>query len=206
MIVSRLGNIRYIFTAYATLAFSKHLLLTTVNAIIGVVAAASQPVYARLSDVFGRLELFIVAVLFYVVGTIIEGQSPNINTYVAGAVLFQVGYSGIIIMVVFIMSDFSSLRWRLFFTLCPAFPFIINTWISGNVTAAVGTNWKWGFLCGVSFSHWPVSHLFVVYSICVILLVRLKNGRFLNKERLNFKNWDPLDLQSFCSGDWMSLG
>lgn len=51
MIVSRLGNIRYIFTAYATLAFSKHLLLTTVNAIIGVVAAASQPVYARLSDV-----------------------------------------------------------------------------------------------------------------------------------------------------------
>ena len=135
---------RYVYTAYATASWSEHSLLTTVNAITGVVAAASQPVYARLSDVLGRLELFIVAVLFYVVGTIIECQLPTINAYVAGAVLFQIGYSGIIIMLLFILSDFSSLRWRLFFTLCPSFPFIINTWISGNVTAAVGTRWKWG--------------------------------------------------------------
>lgn len=62
---------RYVYTAYATASWSEHSLLTTVNAITGVVAAASQPVYARLSDVLGRLELFIVAVLFYVVGTII---------------------------------------------------------------------------------------------------------------------------------------
>ncbi|CAK9439715.1 uncharacterized protein LODBEIA_P38150 [Lodderomyces beijingensis] len=135
---------RYIYTAYATASWSEHSLLTTVNAITALTAAAAQPVYARLSDVFGRLELFIVAVLFYVVGTIIECQSPTINAYVAGAVLYQIGYSGIIMVLLFILSDFSSLRWRLYFSLCPSFPFIINTWISGDVTTAVGTNWKWG--------------------------------------------------------------
>ncbi|KAG5419072.1 ARN1 [Candida metapsilosis] len=138
------SQIRYVFTGYATASWSEHSLLTTVNAITALTAAASQPVYARLSDVFGRLELFIVAVLFYVVGTIIECQSPTINAYVAGAVLYQIGYSGVLIVLLFIMSDFSTLRWRVFFTICPALPFIINTWISGNVTGAVGMNWKWG--------------------------------------------------------------
>ncbi|KAI3405283.1 ARN1 [Candida oxycetoniae] len=135
---------RYVYTGYATASWSEHSLLTTVNAITALTAAAAQPVYARLSDVFGRLELFIVSILFYVVGTIIECQSPTINAYVAGAVLYQIGYSGIIMVLLFILSDFSSLRWRLFYSLCPSFPFIINTWISGDVTQAVGTNWKWG--------------------------------------------------------------
>ena len=57
------SQIRYVFTGYATASWSEHSLLTTVNAITALTAAASQPVYARLSDVFGRLELFIVAVL-----------------------------------------------------------------------------------------------------------------------------------------------
>ncbi|EMG49908.1 ARN1 Siderophore iron transporter ARN1 [Candida maltosa Xu316] len=135
---------RYVYVAYSTSSYGMHSLLTLVNVAVSIAAAASQPVYARLSDVFGRLELFIVAVLFYVVGTIIECQSPNIHAYVAGAIFYQIGYSGVIIMLVFILSDFSSLRWRLFFTLCPSFPYIINTWISGNVTAAIGMNWKWG--------------------------------------------------------------
>ncbi|KAI5952279.1 ARN1 [Candida jiufengensis] len=135
---------RFIYTGYATASWSEHSLLTTVNAITALTAAASQPVYARLSDVFGRLELFIVAVLFYVVGTIIECQSPTINAYVAGAVLYQIGFSGLIIVLLFILSDFSTLRWRLFFNITPALPFIINTWIAGNVKDAVGMNWKWG--------------------------------------------------------------
>ncbi|KAI5960098.1 ARN1 [Candida pseudojiufengensis] len=135
---------RYVYTAYATASWSEHSLLTTVNAITALTAAASQPVYARLSDVFGRLELFIVAVLFYVVGTIIECQSPTINAYVAGAVLYQIGYSGVIMVLLFILSDMSTLRFRLLFSICPSLPFIINTWIAGNVTSAVGMNWKWG--------------------------------------------------------------
>ena len=191
------GNIRYIYTAYANASWAEHLLLTTVNAIIGVVAAASQPVYARLSDVFGRLELFIVAVLFYVVGTIIEGQSPNINAYVAGSVLHTCGYSGVIIMLIFILSDFSSLRWRLFFTLCPAFPFIINTWISGNVTAAVGTNWKWGI------SMWSfIFPLACIPLVCCMLHMRYLAGKteewkVFKQRKTKFQELGPVGFAKF---------
>ncbi|KAK6463556.1 ferrichrome-type siderophore transporter [Scheffersomyces coipomensis] len=138
------GQTRYVYTGYATESYAEHSLLSTVNVITGVAAAASQPVYARLSDVFGRMELFIVSVVFYVVGTIIESQATDVQKYAGGAILYQIGYSGVILVLLLILSDFSSLRWRLFFTFVPTFPFIINTWISGNVTAAIGMNWSWG--------------------------------------------------------------
>ena len=179
------SQIRYVFTGYATASWSEHSLLTTVNAITALTAAASQPVYARLSDVFGRLELFIVAVLFYVVGTIIECQSPTINAYVAGAVLYQIGYSGVLIVLIFILSDFSSLRWRLFYAICPSLPFIINTWISGNVTSAVGMNWKWGI--GMWAFIFPLA---CIPFVCCMIHMRWLAGR--TPEWVEFKKKETL--------------
>lgn len=138
------GQVRYIYTGYATASFGEHSLSSTILAITALVAAGAQPVYARLSDIFGRLEIFLVLIAFYVVGTVIECKATSIQIYAAGSVLYQIGYTGAIIIVLFIVSDFSSLKWRLFYLFVPSFPFIINTWISGNVTAAVGQNWRWG--------------------------------------------------------------
>lgn len=53
--------------------------------------AAAQPVYARF-DIFGRLELLIVSIIFYLVGTIIESQAYDAQRYAGGAVLYQIGY------------------------------------------------------------------------------------------------------------------
>lgn len=117
------GQIRYIFTGYATQEFEEHSLLTTISVITAFVGAAAQPVYARLSDIFGRLELLIVSILFYVVGTIIESQAYDVQRYAGGAVLYQIGYTGVILVLLFILSDFSSLKWRLFFFICAYFPF-----------------------------------------------------------------------------------
>ncbi|RLV92973.1 Siderophore iron transporter ARN1 [Spathaspora sp. JA1] len=138
------GSTRWVYTAYATASYSEHSLLTTVAVITSVAGAACQPVYARLSDVFGRLEIFLVSIVFYVVGTIIESQAKDVQRYAAGSVLYQIGYTGVILIVMCILADFSTLKWRLFYLFVPTFPFIINTWISGDVTAAVGTNWSWG--------------------------------------------------------------
>ncbi|CAI5758276.1 unnamed protein product [Candida verbasci] len=135
---------RYMYSSFASSSWSKHSLITTLNCITGISAAATNPVVSRLSDIIGRMELLVVSILFYVVGTIIEGQSPNIHAYVAGNVLYSIGFSSLLMVVLLIMSDFSSLRWRMFFTLAPSFGFIVNTWISGTVINEVGLNWKWG--------------------------------------------------------------
>jgi len=138
------GNIRYTFQAYATSSYAQHSLLSTVNCIKAVIAAAGQVWFARASDIWGRVPLLFVAVMFYVVGTIIESQATTVSKFAAGASLYQLGTTGVILIIELIAADFSNLNYRLLASFIPATPFIINTWISGNVTAAVGTRWKWG--------------------------------------------------------------
>ena len=73
------GSVRYIYTGYATNSYAEHSLLSTIAVINAVISAAAQIVYARLADVFGRLYLFITAVIFYVVGTIIQSQAYDVQ-------------------------------------------------------------------------------------------------------------------------------
>lgn len=66
------GTLRYTYQGYATGSWDSHSLLATVNVVRAVIAAAAQPTAAKLADVFGRVEILIVSVVFYVVG----GLSP----------------------------------------------------------------------------------------------------------------------------------
>lgn len=160
---------RYVYTAQAASSYNTHSLYATVNVIKAVIAAAAQFAFARLSDVFGRLELFIVSILFYVVGTIIQSQSYDIQRFAGGSVLYQIGYTGVILLMQLILADQSNLNWRLLCSFVPALPFIINTWISGNVTGAVGSNWSWGI------GMWA----FIFPLACIPLLVCLIHMRFM---------------------------
>lgn len=69
------GNIRSVYTSYAAASYAAHPLISTLSVVTGVMSAASQIFFARLSDVFGRLSLFVTAIAFYVVGTIIQSQA-----------------------------------------------------------------------------------------------------------------------------------
>lgn len=60
-----------------------------------------QPTAAKIADVFGRLELLLVSIVFYVVGTIVEATASGpgfIEAFSAGAVLYQVGYTMAILL------------------------------------------------------------------------------------------------------------
>lgn len=137
--------LRSIYTSYATNSYSHHSLLSTIQVINAVISVAAQIIFARLSDYCGRLQLFLAASVLYVVGTIIESQAYNVQTYAAGAIFYNTGYVGVFLMMMLIMSDFSSLRWRLLYQFAPTWPFIIITWVSGDIVAAANPvkNWSW---------------------------------------------------------------
>lgn len=138
------GNIRYTFQTMATNSYSQHSLLATVNCIIAVIAAPGQLCFARAADIFGRVTILCIAIIFYSMGTIIESQAISVSRFAAGACFYRLGMTGIILILEIIAMDFSHLNWRLLASFVPALPFIINTWISGDVTSTIGPNWKWG--------------------------------------------------------------
>ncbi|KAI5835932.1 hypothetical protein K523DRAFT_411038, partial [Schizophyllum commune Tattone D] len=61
------GTVRYTYQTYATNSYATHSLLATVNVLRSVIAAAAQPTLAKLMDVFGRFEVLVVSVVFYLI-------------------------------------------------------------------------------------------------------------------------------------------
>ncbi|KAL4757878.1 putative siderochrome-iron transporter Sit1 [Aspergillus foveolatus] len=140
------GGVRNTYQPRATASYATHSLLSTVQVLRNVIAAAAQPTAAKIADMFGRVELIFFSVFFYTLGTVIETAADNVQTFCAGAVIYQIGYTGIMFLVEVLIGDTTSTRSRLLFSYIPATPFIINTWIGGNVTDAVlkVTSWRWG--------------------------------------------------------------
>ncbi|KAJ6089218.1 hypothetical protein N7499_004065 [Penicillium canescens] len=156
------GTVRYTYQAYATQSYGQHSLLATINVLRAVIAAAAQPTAAKVADVFGRAELIVVSIIFYTVGTVVETCAKNVSAFAAGAVIHQIGYTSIMLLVEVLIADVTSSRSRLLFSYVPALPFIINTWISGNLTEAVlkVTTWQWG-----------IGMFAIIYPMCALPLL-----------------------------------
>ncbi|PYH30566.1 putative siderochrome-iron transporter Sit1 [Aspergillus neoniger CBS 115656] len=144
--------LRGTYQPYATASYESHSVLSSVDILRAVIAAAAQPTAAKIADVFGRLELILVSIFFY---TLVE-------QFAAGAVLYQIGYTAISLLVEVLVADVTSLRSRLLFSYIPTLPFLINTWISGNITGAVlkMTTWRWG-----------IGMFAIIYPICTLPLL-----------------------------------
>ncbi|KJZ73398.1 hypothetical protein HIM_07192 [Hirsutella minnesotensis 3608] len=140
------SQVRSTYQPYATSSFSLHSYLSTINVLRSVIAVAVQPTAAKIADVFGRFEIVAASTICYVLGMAIESTASSVYAFCAGAIIYQIGYTSIVLLLEVLIADFSSMRARVFFSYIPALPFVINTWISGNVTSAVlaVTTWRWG--------------------------------------------------------------
>jgi SIT family siderophore-iron:H+ symporter-like MFS transporter len=192
------SQVRSTYQPYATSSFSLHSYLSTINVLRSVVAVAVQPTAAKIADIFGRFEIVAASTIFYVLGMLIESTASSVYAFCAGAIIYQVGYTCIVLLLEVLVADFSSMRARVFFSYIPALPFVINTWISGNVTSAVlaVTTWRWGL------GMWCI-----IYPICSLPLLttlyaidrRARLPRHGAPKNLN-DTWNLLALRSSTKG------
>ncbi|KAG6288104.1 hypothetical protein E4U09_005746 [Claviceps aff. purpurea] len=186
------GTLRYAYQPTATSSFSEHSLSATVNVLRSAISVGAQPTAAKIADVFGRVELICVSVLFYVVGTIVEAVAGNVDTFSGGAIIYQIGYTMLTLLVEVIIADITSTRARLFFSYIPALPFIINTWVSGDISSAVlaGPGWKWGIAMWAIIM--PVCALPLIGSLMVVTRRAKRQGLLGNYttafKQLGFQN------------------
>lgn len=188
------STVKYRLEAYATGSFGHHSLLSTVSVIQAVIAAAAQPTFARLSDRFGRLELFIFSIVLYVVGTIIQCFSKNIETLSGGTVIYATGFQGVVVLLQIILADFSNLNWRLAVSFIPALPFIINTWVGGDVVSSLYPAHSWSYGYGIWAFIFPLS--------CLPLLFCLAHMWWLAKDT---NEWKLLKEESKLTRKWTSI-
>ncbi|ODO10341.1 hypothetical protein I350_00936 [Cryptococcus amylolentus CBS 6273] len=158
-------TLRSTYQNYALASLGTSAQVSTVTVVRSIVAAAVQPVYAKISDYFGRVSILFISVIFYLVGTIVTATASNLAAYCGGSVLYQFGYTGVQLLVEVIIADITSLRSRLIFSYIPATPFLINAWISGNVASAVLGRTTWGWGIGMWAIIFPVTILPLLFSL-----------------------------------------
>lgn len=156
------GGLRFNYQTYATNSFGKHSLLSTINVVRAIIAAAAQPTAGKLADIFGRVELLAFSVVCYTVGTIIEAAATNIGTFCAGSVIYQIGYTIVILLVEVIVADITTARARLFFSYIPALPYIVNAWITGDIQASATKHITW---------NWGIGMWAIIYPVCALPLI-----------------------------------
>ncbi|KAL3497032.1 siderophore iron transporter mirC [Aspergillus germanicus] len=134
-------------SAYATSAFSKHSLISTVLVVQNVVNAVIKPPMAKVADVFGRFEAFCVSILIYVLGYIQMAASTNVQTYASAQIFYAAGSTGLQILQQVFIADSSSLLNRALLALLPELPFLVTVWIGPTIADAVlrHTSWRWGY-------------------------------------------------------------
>lgn len=154
--------LRGVYTTIATASFDNHSLLSTVNVLRTVFAAAAQPTCAKLADAFGRVEIICLSVVFYIVGTIVQATATDLPAFAAGAVLYTLGLTIVQVLVNVVIADTTSTRARLLAIYVPNLHFIVTAWISGNISSTVlkNTTWQWGI------GMWAI-----IFTVCVIPII-----------------------------------
>ncbi|BGP20482.1 hypothetical protein JCM10213v2_008643 [Rhodosporidiobolus nylandii] len=141
------GNTTWQYQAYATSSFAQHSLLGAIATAQAIIIAVAKPWVAKVGDVFGRAEAFSVCVFFYCLGYIIVAACKNVHTYAAGAIIYEVGYAGLQILIQIVIADCTNLRWRGLVSSLTSIWFFINAFVSANIVAGIlkTSNWHWGY-------------------------------------------------------------
>ncbi|KAJ5214854.1 hypothetical protein N7468_010533 [Penicillium chermesinum] len=163
-------------SAYATSAFSKHSLVSTVLVIQNVVNAVIKPPMAKIADVFGRFEAFCLSILIYILGYVQMAASNNVQTYASAQIFYAAGSTGLQILQQVFIADSSDLLNRAFLALLPEFPFLITVWLGPTIADAVlrSSSWRWGY------GMWVVILPAAFLPLALSLLLNQRKARRLN--------------------------
>ncbi|KAB8209842.1 major facilitator superfamily domain-containing protein [Aspergillus parasiticus] len=143
----RMSSILASLTPYATSDFQSHSLLTVIEIVASAMTSAVYIPMAKMLDVWGRAEGFLLMLGFATLGLILMAASNNLPTFCAAQVFQSVGLGGMSYSVNVLSADVTNLRNRGL-----AFAFVSSPWMitafAGSKAAEeflVHVNWRWGF-------------------------------------------------------------
>ncbi|KAI1471295.1 MFS general substrate transporter [Daldinia caldariorum] len=134
---------------YVTSAFALHSLTATTGVMSGIIGGVSKLTLAKILDIWGRPQGFLIVVLLMTVGLVMMAACNNVETYAAAQVFYWVGYNGVSYSLSVFIADTSHLKNRALMLAFISSPYIITVWISAPMTDSIlsvsGIGWRWGF-------------------------------------------------------------
>ncbi|KAK9472938.1 putative siderochrome-iron protein [Dipodascopsis tothii] len=164
---SAIGN-NVIYNAYSK--FQDASQVSTAGILANIVGGVLKLPIAKMLNLWGRAEGFLVFVGVYLLGIIVIASCNGPNGYAAGYVLYWIGYDAIYMILDVFMADTSGLRNRAF-----AFGFASTPFICTAFTGSLAANsflktstWRWAygaFAIIMPFVFVPLAAVFKYYQL-----------------------------------------
>ncbi|CAG9954865.1 unnamed protein product [Clonostachys rosea f. rosea IK726] len=133
---------------YVTSAFALHSLTATVGTLAAVIGGVCNLTVAKILDVFGRPQGYLIALIIATLGLIMMAATQSVELYAAAQVFWTVGNAALGYSINIFVADTSSLRSRGLMTALTTSPNIITIWLGGPISEAFylrGPGWAWCF-------------------------------------------------------------
>ncbi|KAJ5563947.1 siderochrome-iron transporter [Penicillium frequentans] len=195
MVIYELDNSTvYVYNNYSTSSFDALSKLATLSTAGAVLFAVIKPPIAKLSNVMGRGETYMMTISLYVLSYILMASAKTLNTYAAGYVLYVMGQSGTNIMNDIVISDISNARWRGFAIGISFTPFLVTPWVSGFIVDSVvdGIGWRWGI--GMFAILMPFGASFIISTLLYYQIRAKKMGLVLRQRMTVYNFCSQIDL------------
>lgn len=149
MIIYEVDNTTvYIYNNYSTSSFNALSSIASLATANTVIFAAVKPPLAKISNVIGRGQTYLITISLYVISYIVMASASSLGAYATGSVLYTIGQSGTNILNDILISDITTARWRAFAIGVSFTPFLVTVWcaafIVDSVVAEGGIGWRWG--------------------------------------------------------------
>ncbi|KAL5322888.1 hypothetical protein ACEPPN_010867 [Leptodophora sp. 'Broadleaf-Isolate-01'] len=203
------SSILYNLLPFATSAFEAHSLLTVIYIVSNSMTAAIYIPLAKMLDLWGRAEGFLLMVGFATLGMILMASSNGITTFCVAQVFYSIGFGGLIYSVDVITADVSKLKNRGLAYAFTSSPYIITAFAGSKVSDEFYYNvsWRWGFGAFSIILPFVAAPLFFILKIHLKkaeshgLVVRERSGRSLGQNIWFYvQEFDALGVFLFASG------
>jgi MFS family permease len=151
-------------TPYVTSGFNEHSLITVIYIVSNSMAAAVYIPTAKLLDLWGRAEGFLIMVSFATLGLILMAVCRSLYTFCAAQVFYTIGFGGMTYCVDVITADASSLKHRGLAFAFTSSPYIITAFAGPKAAEGFyeNLNWRWGFGCFAIILPFVAAPLFFI--------------------------------------------
>ncbi|KAL2064469.1 hypothetical protein VTL71DRAFT_4963 [Oculimacula yallundae] len=203
------SSILYNLVPFATSAFEAHSLLTIIYIVSNSMTAAIYIPLAKMLDLWGRAEGFLLMVGFATLGMILMASSNGLTTFCVAQVFYSIGFGGLIYSVDVITADVSKLKNRGLAYAFTSSPYIITAFAGAKVSDEFyyKVSWRWGFGAFAIILPFVAAPLFFILKLHLKkaeshgLVARERSGRTLVQNIWFYvQEFDALGVFLFASG------
>jgi EmrB/QacA subfamily drug resistance transporter len=142
-------DITIVTTALPTIAevFQSAAGFTWIGSAYLIASAAGTPIWGKISDIFGRKPMLLLANLIFLLGSALAGGAQDMNMLIAARAVQGIGGGGLIVLVNIVISDLFAMRDR-----GQYFGMIGGVWaLASSLGPIVGglltqkVSWRWAF-------------------------------------------------------------